>query len=346
VNEAAVRELAVESARHEADALTRLTRHEWDFLVRNADGWSLTRGPQDLELVAHALRCVLQLDEARSFAAEFDGLAGVQRDDGGFAPRSDGEESAVWVSAFCGLMLIRANPVLHDERVARAVRRAIDYFLASQRGDGRWVDPRWADLDTTSHPVSFFNVALAFGEPHRRPEVERSRRAGLGFLLGAQAEDGGWTDHEFHPSGVEITAHLIQDALVADLILDDRVGVARACARGLARLARAQAESGSWDDENVDHTLDCVRSSMLVARVLAQRAPEALAVLGAAADLRWIERGFAWILAVKNDEGWGDFPRQATNLERTCDGVDTLVKYAAYRRQDPTAIARLWGYAR
>jgi hypothetical protein len=244
-------------------------------------------------------------------------------------------------------MLIRANQVLRDEQSLRAFRRAIDYFLATQQGDGNWVDPHWADLDTTSHPVSFFNVVLALDEPYRRAEVERSWRAGLRFILDAQTGDGGWIDPEFHPSGVEITAHLIQDALVADLLLDACVaGVARACAKGLAKLARVQSESGSWDDDNVDHTLDCVRSSMLVVRLLADRAPDELAALGAAADLRWIERGFAWVLAVKNDEGWGDFPQRASNLERTCDGVDTLVKYAAYRRHDAAAIARLWGYAR
>ncbi len=346
MSDGTLEELLEESARNEAAALERLTRAEWDFLVRERAGWSLTAGPQDLELVAHALRCILHAGEAARFAEDFTALAAVQHPDGGFSSASHEGESAVWVSAFCGLMLIRANQVLRREPIARAVRRAIDYFLATQRDDGHWVDPRWADLDTTSHPVSFFNVVLALGESHRAAEVERSWRSGLRFILDAQAPDGGWYDPDFHPSGVEITAHLIQDALVADLLLGDRVGVAGACARGLAKLVRVQAPSGSWDEDNVDHTMDCVRSSMLVARLLAATHPGELEALGAERDLRFIERGFAWILAAKNDAGWGDFPGTKTNLERSCDGVDTLLKMRAFRGGEARDLARLWGYAR
>ena len=57
-----------------------------------------------------------------------------------------------------------------------------------------------------------------------------------------------------------------------------------------------------------------------------------------------IERGLAWILAKKNPRGWGDFPGLETNLERTCDGIDALCKYRAFRAADPKAAVRLWGY--
>jgi hypothetical protein len=52
----------------------------------------------------------------------------------------------------------------------------------------------------------------------------------------------------------------------------------------------------------------------------------------------------AWLLAVRNDHGWGNFPGQATNLERACDGVDTLVKYRVWREGDARALLKLWGY--
>jgi hypothetical protein len=33
-----------------------------------------------------------------------------------------------------------------------------------------------------------------------------------------------------------------------------------------------------------------------------------------------------------------------TNLERTCDGLDTLLKYKAYRNANPFEVVKLWGY--
>jgi hypothetical protein len=318
---------------HDLDGIDRTVADEYRFFTAERRGWSLTAGPQDLELVAHALRVLLHARVVPDFRDDYLALVDVQHADGGWAPQSADAESTVWVSAFCGLMLIRGNRILSDDRLAAAVRRAIDYFLDTQHGDGRWVDPRWADLDTTSHPVSFFNVVLALDEHHRRDDLLRAWERGLRFILDRQAADGGWYDRAFHPSGVEITAHLIQDALVADLALGDRVGVRDACARGLRCLREWQAADGSWDDENVDHTMDCTRSSMVVARLLDEPASEPA-----------IERGLAWILRVKNARGWGDFPGMETNLERTCDGLDTLLKYRAFHAPDPQAVVRLWGY--
>ena len=320
----------------DAARIERLIGDEFRFLAGARAGWSLVDGPQDLELVAHALRVLLHVGATADFLDEYRALAACQHADGGWAPRSSDAESTVWVSAFCALMQIRGNRLLRDAVVGDSVRRAIDYFLDTQRDDGRWVDPRWADLDTTSHPVSFFNVVLALGEAHRGADVDRSWRNGLTFILDHQTAEGGWHDPDFHPSGVEITAHLIQDALVADLVLSERVPRIRdACRRGLARLREWQAADGSWDEENVDHTMDCVRSSMVMTRILGDDPATAAA----------IERGLAWIIASKNAQGWGDFPGMETNLERTCDGIDTLCKYRAFHDADPKAVVRLWGYA-
>ena len=317
------------------ERVNELIAEEYRFFAAERAGWSIARGPQDLELVAHALRVLLHTRTLVDFRDEYRALVACQHADGGWSPDSEGPESTVWVSAFCALMLIRGNRVLHEPAIEVTVRRAIDYFLASQRPDGRWVDPRWADLDTTSHPVSFFDVVLALGQRHRRADVERAWRRGLTFILESQAPEGGWHDPAFHPSGVEITAHLIQDALVAELLLGERVpGVRESCRKGLARLRAWQAADGSWDEENVDHTMDCVRSSMVVTRILGEDA----------ATLDAIERGLAWIVRHKNEHGWGDFPGMETNLERTCDGIDALCKYRAFRDPDPIAVVRLWGY--
>src|SRR5437899_1751892 len=195
------------------------------------------------------------------------------------------------------------------------------------------------DLDAVSHPISFFDVLLAVGkhlvdEP-TLAKVRASWRKGMKFMLDRQTADGGWYDPEFHPTGVEITAHLIQDSIVADLLLGDEFNVRECCRKGVMKLLSVQAADGSWDGENVDHTMDCTRSIMLVCSVLGMRAQ---------CD-RAIERGLEWILKHKCEHGWPDFPGMETNLERTCDGLDTLLKYRAYSQPVTTAIVKLWGYA-
>jgi hypothetical protein len=316
------------------EQIDQLIKDEYRFFLQEKSGWSLTAGPQDLELVAHALRVLLHARTTPDFLADYLALVDCQNTDGGWSPYSADQESTVWVSAFCGLMLIRGNRLLNHEWITKSVHRAIDYFLATQRSDGRWTDPRWADLDTTSHPVSFFNVVMALNESHRRADVLRSWERGARFIVDHQNQDGGWYDNDFHPSGIEITAHLIQDALVADLVIDNRIrGIRESCTKGAAKLYEWQAQDGSWDGENVDHTMDCTRSLMVVTRILNDARAEDV-----------IMRGLQWIITNKNPQGWGDFPGMETNLERTCDGLDTLLKSQAYQSTNPRDVVRLWGY--
>ncbi len=318
----------------DSQRIDTLIKDEYAFFLHERDNWSLTAGPQDLELVAHALRVLLHAQTTPDFLNDYRALVDCQNMDGGWSPLSSDTESTVWVSAFCGLMLIRGNRFLQYAQLTQAVRHSIDYFLDTQRRDGRWVDPAWADLDTTSHPVSFFNVVMALSEAHRQQEVRRAWEQGIRFIIENQSTDGGWYDEEFHPSGVEITAHLIQDALVADLVIDQRIsGVREACALGAARLCDWQAQEGSWDEENVDHTMDCTRSLMLVTHILEDHQKR-----------ETIMRGLNWILDNKNDHGWGDFPGMETNLERTCDGIDTVLKYKAYCNSNTHDVVKLWGY--
>ncbi len=323
--------------------LDELIRHETEAFFRQRPGWSLTTGPKDIELVAHALRVVLHLgpEAVASHADDFMALVDIQRPDGGWGNTEDAG-GRVWASAFAALMVVRGNELLGDARLTRAVTRATDYFLDSQLSDGRWVDPpTWTDLDATSHPVSFFNVVRAFGETYRFEEVNRAWEKGLKFLLDRQGEDGGWYALDFKSpsevvasgSPIEMTAHLVQDALVADLLLENRLDVREACARAVARLAAWQGTDGSWDRGNTDHTMDSARSLMLVSKVLDDQSVFSV-----------IHRAVAWIVAVKNEVGWGNFPGDATNLERLCDGLDTLLKYRAFLKQDTTELIRLWGY--
>ena len=311
-----------------------ITESEHQFFMKTHPQWSLTAGPQDMELVAHALRVILHMGRAGDSLPEYQALIQTQHADGGWGRESTEKESAAWVSAFCALMLIRANAELKHPEIEQSLWKSIDYFLKGQKSDGRWVDSEWGDLDTTSHPVSFFNVVLALGTPKMKDVVRSPWRRGLKFILDGQSQDGGWYDPVFQPSGVETTAHLVQDSVIASLALPDGLPVRPACEKGMKWILEHQAADGSWDERNMDHTMDCTRSTLLISRML--RADEKARPA--------LEKAMDWIVANKNASGWPDFPGMETNLERTCDGLDVLLKYQAWRQADAQEVVRRWGY--
>lgn len=320
------------------ESLSQLVESEYQFFQREHDRWSLLAGPQDMELVAHALRVILHMGKAAEALPEYLAVVKQQHADGGWGRESREPESAAWVSAFMGLMLIRGNAALRRPEIEQSVWRAIRYFLSTQKSDGRWVDSEWGDLDTASHPVSFFNVILALGTPEMQAAVRPGWRKGLEFILAGQSDDGGWYDPVFHPSGVETTAHLGQDAVVASLVLPPEYAkglrVRESSEQAVQWILNHQAADGSWDDHNMDHTMDCTRSMLLICRILRteSRCRPAL------------EKAITWIAANKNAHGWPDFPGMETDLERTCDGLDVLLKYQAWLQQDPLETVRRWGY--
>lgn len=321
------------------DTISAETRH----LLERRSEWSIAAGARDLELTSHALRVLLQLDRVAEDASEFLALAEAQRPDGGWTSALDDAPSAPWVSAFAALTCARAARVLADSRLAGAVARAIDFFLAHQAADGSWADPpTWARLDATSHPLSFLHIARA-GTCPRTADVDAARAAAMRFVLAGQDRDGAFREPEFRSptkvvasgSAVEMTAHILEDSLVGALSATSGPAAVRKAAQDAAEwLAANQSPDGSWDNCNVDHTMDATRALMLAQRVLPKIQVH-----------RAVEAAMAWIVGVRNPQGWGDFPGQPTNLERACDGLDTLVKYRVYRLDQVTPIVRLWGYA-
>jgi squalene cyclase len=315
---------------------------EGRYIRHERGAWSVLEGACELELTAHALRALLHLGLRPREADEFVALAAIQQTDGGWSSRIEAGPSVVWASAFAALMVARANRVVHDGRLARAFERSVRYFVTSQGPDGAWHDPpTWTTLDATSHPLSFLHVALAQDEGCRAGAARAAADRALAFVLARQSADGAWREPEFRSpspvvasgSPVEMTAHLLEDS-IAGALCGAASPAVRLAAEGAARwLCDEQASDGSWDAENVDHTMDAARALMLAGKLC----PE-LPVPGA------VERAMRWILRIKNPIGWGDFPGQDTNLERTCDGVDTLIKYRAYLERDPCATIRLWGY--
>ena len=133
---------------------------------------------------------------------------------------------------------------------------------------------------------------------------------------------------------METTAHLGQDAVAASLVLPEGLPVRPACEKALQWILNHQDADGSWDEKNVDHTMDCTRSTLLISRLI--RAEERCRSV--------VEKAMEWIVANKNSNGWPDFPGMETNLERTCDGLDLLLKYQAWRQADPLEVVRRWGY--
>lgn len=317
------------------DEIINLVESEYRFLELEHAQWSLTSKDQNMELVAHALRVILHMGKAKESLPEYLAVVKAQHPDGGWGRESQEQESAAWVSAFMGLMLIRGNVELKNAAIEDATWKSIRYFLDTQKEDGRWVDSSWGDLDTVSHPVSFFNVVLAIGTPQMKNAVRNSWRKGLQFILDGQSADGGWYDPVFQPSGVETTAHLVQDAVIASLVLPEGPDVRSSCEKGMLWILNHQAADGSWDNQNEDHTMDCTRSTLLISRMLKEeeRCRPAL------------EKAIAWIVKNKNEHGWPDFPGMETNLERTCDGLDVLLKYQAWLQSDPLETVRRWGYA-
>jgi hypothetical protein len=57
-----------------------------------------------------------------------------------------------------------------------------------------------------------------------------------------------------------------------------------------------------------------------------------------------IERGVRWLIDNKNEKGWGDFKDEPSNVERTADGLDTLLKYRRFAQGLP--MSHFWAYSK
>ena len=57
-----------------------------------------------------------------------------------------------------------------------------------------------------------------------------------------------------------------------------------------------------------------------------------------------IQKGVRWLMDEKNDQGWGDYKEEPSNVERTADGLDTLLKYRRFYSNEP--MAHFWAYSK
>lgn len=319
----------------EMDNIEKLIEVESASLLNRKKEWSLLHGAQDIEVVAHILRVILHIDKAKDLEDDFFELTKCQNGDGGWAPFSSDNKSEVWGSTFSAIMLIRANQLLNDNSITDSLNKFTDYLITNQKEDGLWTDPAWADIDAVSHPVQFLSLIFTLDNSELKEKARIPLERGIEFLLKNQDSDGGWSDSAFYKSCVCLTAHIIQDSLLPDLLISKRVP-GDVYKKGVDRLVELQASNGSWDNNDVDHTCDTLRSLMLATVMLDDYTPEKMDTI--------FEKGIKWVISVKNEEGWGDFPNEKSNIERTSDAIDTLIKYCHYSKNNKSDLLKLWGY--
>ncbi|MGR3179139.1 MAG: prenyltransferase/squalene oxidase repeat-containing protein [Candidatus Anammoxibacter sp.] len=308
---------------------------ESQSLLSRRKEWSLLDAPQDLEVVAHILRVILHLDRAADYKDDFLALTKCQNKDGGWAPFSSKDKSEVWAGTFCAIMLIRANQIFQTNSIDESLKQFTNYLIVNQKDDGLWTDPRWADIDAVSHPVQFLSLTSTLSNNELHEIAKTPLGKGIEFLLRNQDDNGGWTDNDFYKSCVCLTAHIVQDSLLPDLLITKSVP-ADVYKKAVDRLVGLQTSDGSWDDNDVDHTCDTLRTLMLSSVMLNDADSDKID--------KTIQNGMKWFISVKNEEGWGDFPGEESNIERTSDAIDTLIKYSCYSQSDNSGLLKLWGY--
>ena len=62
--------------------LDRVIESEWAYLLSEVDQWSLLRGEQDMEILEHVLRCILDVGKTSEYAEDFAECVNVQNSDG------------------------------------------------------------------------------------------------------------------------------------------------------------------------------------------------------------------------------------------------------------------------
>jgi squalene cyclase len=241
-----------------------------------------------------------------------------QHEDGGWGEFSNDAKSGIREAAFCTRNLVTLNRRLRDPQIAAGVEKAVRYLLKQQEPGGGWLDVLWGHSDSTSITLGALMLAGHDGilTAQVRPALER----GVAFACGMQAEDGGWYDPRFKQeerlSPVAWTAHILPKIVVYQ-------GDTEAARKGLALMADAMEQDGSWDGGDVDHTCDSTRALILGSLVLK--------------DDSYAEkftRGVEWLLANRNPDGlWAMVPGRPSNLLITCDAYDTFQKYRIYLQE-------------
>ena len=242
--------------------LDRVIDSEWSYLLSEVDQWSLLHGEQDMEILEHVLRCILHVGNTNEHAKDFAKCVNVQNPDGGWSKMSNTDKTSIWITTFVGLKLCRGNLILNNPTIEESIQRALKYILSSQEDDGHWSDVEWSHLDTTCSVTVFLTVYQVTHDQKDHDQVNKARQRGYDFIMNWQRGSGLWKDDKFQPTGIETTAHLMQYTLIPAYFMDGIEDAQKICLEAADSLVDEQVENGSWDGENMDHTMDACRNEI------------------------------------------------------------------------------------
>lgn len=286
----------------------------YQFIDNHPDEWVLT-GEQDvdLEVTNHVLRVRIQDGTINQHVTHIHDLCQFQHADGGWGNTRDDPLSRLRSTAFCAQMLLRANRQIRDQGFGTQLKHAVNYLQSKQQPDGSWQDDKWHLLDAVSVSVGtlLFVAHEDFGDEQQTKSLQR----GMEFLRHERKSDGLWY-YKPKASPVTITAHLLQKFAT--------YGEGKTFIEPSMRaLIRLQDNEGHWDKGNTDHTCDATRCLMLCASTIQDS--DLLNVVKASAD-----KAIGWLLDNIIDGGIPDRPGRKPHVERTCDGLDTVLKYCHF----------------
>lgn len=299
-------------------------RSGYAFVDAHPEQWDLSYNV-DMETTNHVVRCRIQDGTIADHAGHVHSLVDVQHDDGGWADNRDDAESQVRLTSFTTQMLIRANRVLENDRVAASVRRGLDYVLPRQEEDGSWLDPKWHVIDSTS--VSVGTLLFAVNEPKAGAAERKALDRGISYVVSIRQDDGLWYFERGSDDPYEASAHLLPKCATYDASLPFLADSARA-------LMARQHDDGYWGDQDVDNTCDVSRALMLTASTVGDEK-----LIGQVREATL--KAAPWLLEVTADGGSPDAPGKEPHTLRTCDRIDAFLKMRKFWA-DPAKMVQFW----
>jgi|266.fasta.fasta_contig_123_44703_length_8284_multi_6_in_0_out_2_9 hypothetical protein len=296
------------------------------FVDAHREEW-LPNQDVDLEVTNHVLRIHIQDGSIALHIGLIESVCACQHANGGWGDTRDDAVSRLRSTSFCAQMLLRANRVLKDPAIETRILDAIGFILSQQDDSGEWTDHKWHFLDALSVSVGtlLFAVREQFADDRMRVALERG--------MAAVSRHRNPQTHLWHykPKGspVTISAHLLQKYAIYYAGTNQRE-----VTNSMDALIDLQCSDGAWDKGNVDHTCDVTRSLMLCAGIIDE--PKTLGKVKVVA-----ESALRWILSAAVDGGLPDRVGHRPHVERTCDGIDTVLKYRQLMTHS-AGITRFW----